>query len=93
MAPKRRAATQRCGMWGGGYGKTEIQMLLDNCKEIIPVSLSEWNRVAERLHEMYPERNRTVESVRRKFHALVRVTGHTDSPNIPHSVIRAKQIK
>ena len=67
--------------------------MLGNCEHLLPVSASEWNTVAEVLHEMYLERDQTVVSVRRKFMYLTQAMGPTENPNCPPSVVRAKQIK
>ncbi len=44
--------------------------LLDIVADELPISSLAWERVAELHREMYPEENRTADSLKRKFNEL-----------------------
>ena len=66
--------------------------LLDIIKEMLPLSATEWERVADLHSEMYPANERTGESLRRKYRLLAKKKIPTGDPACPEEVRRAKHI-
>ena len=58
----------------------------------LPISVQNWQAVADSHSENYPREQRTAESLRRKFQEISRRTGPTGDPTCPPYVIKAKQI-
>ena len=62
-------------------------------EQYIPLSRTQWDAI-QRLNEgKFPDRERTVESLRRKFSDLHRTSVPSGDPNIPMTVLRAKAIR
>lgn len=78
---------------GNGFTRQEIQILLDILEEIIPVGGDEWATVERRYNESLPtDRERTIESLRRKYQSLYLSKKPTGDPHCPPEVIRSKRI-
>ena len=60
--------------------------------EIVPVGNPEWERIWEKHNSCYPNQDRTVESLKRKFQELVKKKMKTGDPNCPPHVRFAKRI-
>lgn len=60
--------------------------------EIVPVGNPEWERIWERHNSCYPNQDRTVESLKRKFQELAKKKIPTGDPNCPPHVRFAKRI-
>lgn len=78
---------------GSGFSRQEIDGMLELLEEYLPIARQEWDSVL-RLHmQRYPELDRTVDSLKRKFSSLHRAKVPTGDPTIPPDVKRAKQIR
>ena len=62
-------------------------------EEIIPVTATAWERVAELHLSRYPDRQRSVDSLKRKFKELHNKIVPTGNPLCPPAVRRAKRIR
>ncbi len=83
MPPKKR---------GLKFTVEELKDLLAIIDEIVPIGNTEWEEIWERHNEGYAERDRTVESLKRKFQELVRKKIPTGDPNCPRYVRYANRI-
>ena len=61
--------------------------------EILPVTTTEWDTVAERHYTFFPEFSRTGESLKRKFNSIAKRSGPLGDPNCPPYVRKAKAVK
>jgi len=87
MAPSR--FTKRAT----GFSQLEIDNMLETIGIILPVAGMEWESV-EREHEgCWPDKQRTKESLKRKFQSLYRKKVPTGDPNCPPDVLSAKRIQ
>ena len=89
----KKGATSGAGGRGLGFGKVELDSLLDLLEEHLPIGQMEWERVSNKHDERYPSVERTVDSLRRKFASLYRKNLPTGDPDIPREVRRAKAIR
>ena len=71
----------------------EVEYLLDSVEEFLPISLSEWDRIADLHAEVYPDKHRTADALKRKFWLLYNASGPTGKSNCPAVVRRAKAIR
>ena len=78
---------------GSGFSIDETNCLLDSIEEILPIDMDEWSLVERRHQVAYPDRNRTKESLRRKFQSLYLVKKATGDPTYPPEVRRAKALQ
>ncbi len=63
----------------------ELEALAEAVEELVPISTTEWERVWDQRIIRYPDQQRTLESLKRKFQELVRVKIKTGDPNMtPH---------
>ena len=69
----------------------ELENLADTVEEIVPIGHTEWDRVRDRHNEIFPEQNRTTESLRRKFQWMVKMKMPTGDPNMPRHIRVAKR--
>ena len=65
---------------------------MDIVESFLPISVQNWQAVADVHLENYRREARTTESLRRKFQEIARRTGPTGDPNCPPYVIKAKRI-
>lgn len=77
---------------GGNFTRDEIDSLLDSVEEVMPLGMDEWTIVERRHSAKYPERNRTKESLCRKFQQLYLTKQPTGSPDCPQEIRRAKEL-
>ncbi len=61
-------------------------------EEIVPIGNPEWECVWERHNSCYPNKDRTVESLKRKFQELAKKKVPTGDPNCPPHIIYAQRI-
>ena len=78
---------------GFSYSQEEVDNFLDELEEIIPVTATAWERVAELHLSRYPDRQRSVDSLKRKFKELHNNKVPTGDPLCPPAVRRAKRIR
>jgi hypothetical protein len=63
----------------------ELESLVETVEELVPIGNTKWERVWDRHVALYPEQDRTVESLKRKFQEMVRAKIKTGDPNkLPH---------
>ena len=77
---------------GGNFNRDEVDSLLDTVEEVMPIGMDEWALVERRHMASYPDRNRTKESLRRKFQLLYLLKQQTGTPECPPEVRRAKSL-
>lgn len=77
---------------GTGFSQQEQLSLLGICEYEMPIGKDEWERVALAHSEEYGHKNRTYESLRRKFNGLAKMSTPTGDPACPPEVLRAKRI-
>ncbi len=75
------------------YRVAEIESLIEIVDEILPVTTTEWDTVAERHYTFFPEFSRTGESLKRKFNSIAKRSGPSGDPNCPPYVRKAKAVK
>ena len=78
---------------GSNYSQEEMENFLDLVEEILPMSQSAWERIAELHSSRYPDLKRTVDSLKRKFKELHSKKVPTGDPVCPPAVRRAKQLR
>jgi hypothetical protein len=79
---------------GRGFKFTvcKLEHLLEIINAIIPISNAVWESVWDQHVAGYPTKERTSESLKRKFQELARKKMPTGDPNCPHHVRFAKRI-
>jgi len=83
-------ATSR-GKRGPAFTARELENLADTVEEIVPIGHTEWDRVRDQHNEIFPDQNRTTESLRRKFQWMVKMKIPTGDPNMPRHIRVAKR--
>ena len=68
------------GKRGAKFTTAELEHLLDIVEEILPIGASEWERVWERHDVDFHAKERTPESLKRKFQELARKKIPTGDP-------------
>lgn len=86
---KKRSNNHR----GPGFTQAELDSVLELLDEYLPVSRDEWEVVLRKHEKRFPEKSRTVESLRRKFASLYRNKLPTGHPQMPEEVQKAKHIR
>jgi hypothetical protein len=79
------------GRGGFKFTTQELESLLDVIKDIIPIGNPDWEKVWNMHMVRYPKKERTAESLRRKFQELAK-NNPTGDPNCPPHVCHAKRI-
>ncbi len=77
---------------GFSYSKEEVDNVLDSAEDVLPISSTAWDRVAEVHLSQYPNLNQTVDSLKRKFKELHNKEIPTRDPLCPPAVPRAKHL-
>ncbi len=73
------------GKRGFKFTIPELKSLVKAIEELVPISNSEWEGVWNRHMALYPQQDRTVESLKRKFQEMARAKIKTGNPNmLPH---------
>ena len=78
---------------GANFTAAELESFLDTVEEVMPISATQWENVAATHLARYPETERNVGSLRRKFKELYSKRVSTGDPNCPPSVRTAKRLK
>ena len=80
------------GRRGFKFTVQELESMLEAIDDIVPIGNPNWERVWDRHNTRYPQKNRTAESIRRKFQTLVKKKMKTGDPNCPPHIRSAKRI-
>lgn len=78
---------------GSGFGQAEVDHFLSLLDHYLPLCKDEWDIVIVEHSKIFPQNNRSVESLRRKFASLHRRKMPTGDPLMPADVRRAKHIR
>ena len=78
---------------GTNFTREEIDSFLDIVEEVLPLSSTQWERVAETHSARYPEKGRNVDSLKRKFKELYGKNIPIEDTNCPPAVCRAKRLR
>jgi len=68
-------------------------ILLQHVQEVLPISGTDWEIIADMHSSYYPEKNRLWEDLKRKYQKLVRMNIPTGNPQCPEAVRLAKHIE
>ena len=79
------------GKRGFKFTTGELEALAEAVEELVPISTTEWERVWNQHIACYPDQQRTLESLKRKFQELARAKVKTGDPNMPRHVRVAKR--
>lgn len=90
-APPVAVRRPRVGCVRLTYTIEESLKFLQIMEEVLPLGPDEWEHVASLLSTTYPDRS--VASLRRKYHDLHRVRVPTGGPHCPGDVNKMKRIK
>jgi hypothetical protein len=71
------------GKGGFKFTVSELESLAKTVEELVLISTTEWKRVWNQHNTCYPEQQRTLESLKRKFQELARAKIKTGDPNMP----------
>ena len=77
---------------GFKFTVVEIEHLLEAIEDVIPIGNPDWERIWQEHSARYPTKERTSESLKRKFQELARKKIPTGDPNCPPYVRDAKRI-
>jgi hypothetical protein len=78
---------------GTNYSAEELDNFLDHVDEILPISATQWDRFAEHHMSRYPNKGRTMDSLKRKFKELQIKRISIRDPNCPPAVCHAKRLR
>ena len=78
---------------GANFSREELDSFLDSVEEILPLSTTQWESVVEIHSARYPDKGRTVDSLKRKFKELHIKRIPTGDPHCPPAVRRAKHLR
>jgi hypothetical protein len=78
---------------GANFSREELDSFLDSVEDILPLSTTQWESVLEIHSARYPDKGRTVDSLKRKFKELHIKRIPTGDPHCPPAVRRAKQLR
>ena len=73
------------------FSNPEMNFLLNILNDVVPIG-TEWKEVKRRHHQHYPELDRSLETLKRKFRYLYNSRPQTGNPIIPDEVRKAKNI-
>jgi hypothetical protein len=77
---------------GYKFTVTEMEHLLETVEDVIPIGNPDWERIWQEHSARYPTKERTAESLKRKFQELARKKIPTGDPNCPPYIRDAKRI-
>ncbi len=69
----------------------ELESLVKAIEELVSISNTEWERVWDRHIALYPQQDRTIKSLKRKFQEMARAKIKTGDPNMLPHIRGAKQ--
>ena len=72
------------------FSSTEIEALFGSIEEFLPIGSYEWDKVEKDHHEVFPELDRTKDTLKRKFKELYQKKIPTGDPSCPPEVRKAK---
>ena len=78
---------------GGNFTTLETMHFLTYALKVVPINRDEWQIVADEHALEYPECNRDVEGLRRKYNTLVKRSAPTGNPTIPSDACIAKELQ
>ena len=78
---------------GANFTAAELDCFLNAVEEVMPLSATQWEDVAEAHLTRYPETGHNVASLKRKFKELYTKRVSTGDPSCPHAVRKAKRLK
>jgi hypothetical protein len=78
---------------GANFSSEELDSFLDSVEDILPLSTTQWESVVETHSARYPDKGRTVDSLKRKFKELHIKRIPTGDPHCPPAVRHSKQLK
>ena len=78
---------------GTNFLREELDSFLDSVEDILPLSTTQWEGVVETHSARYPDKGRTVDSLKRKFKELHIKRIPTGDPHCPPAVRRAKHLR
>jgi len=78
---------------GANFGSEEVDSLLEIIEEVLPISATQWESVADIHRSRYPDAARTVDSIKRKFKQLHNKKIPTGDPICPPAVRLAKRVR
>lgn len=81
------------GVKGKNFSQAEIDCMLELIEEHMPLSASQWQTVVDEHMLLYPNTDRDVDGLRRKFNSLASKKIPTGDPFIPPDVKKAKKIR
>ncbi len=55
---------------GANFSREELDSFLDIVEEILPISATQWEHIAEMHNSRHPDKGRSVDSLKRKFKEL-----------------------
>jgi hypothetical protein len=68
------------GKCGAKFHASEINFLLDNIENVMPIAGTEWETMASLYNEVFSQHARTAESLCSKFQEVAGKTGPTGDP-------------
>ena len=77
---------------GDSYKIPEIENFLTIMEMHLPLSRNDWQIVAEEHAERYANKNRSFDSIKKKYNKLVQEGPSTGDPNCPDYIRRAKRL-
>ena len=92
LSPAEFSLIMAKGKRGAKFTTAELEHLLDIVEEILPIGASEWERVWERHDVDFHAKERTPESLKRKFQELARKKIPTGDPECPPHICNTKRI-
>jgi len=78
---------------GANFSSEELDSLLELIEEVLPISATQWESVADLHRTRYPDAARTVDSIKRKFKQLHNKKIPTGNPICPPAVRWAKRLR
>ena len=75
------------------YLQEEVDNFLNSLEEILPVTATGWERVAEVHMSRYPDQQRGIDSLKREFKELHNKKVPTSNPLCPPAICQAKRLK
>jgi len=78
---------------GSGFATKEVDFSLELIGTYLPLCPEEWDTVHREHQKCYPQQQRSVDSLKRKFSSLHRKKMPTGDPLMPEDVRRAKNIR
>ncbi len=79
------------GKRGFKFTIRKLESLFKAIEELVPISNTEWEWVWDRHIALYPQQDRTVESLKCKFQEMARAKIKTGNPNMPPHICGAKR--